>query len=32
MKNTLFESDKTLMVFGSAKEVVNAIVEELKEQ
>ncbi len=32
MKNTLFESDKTLMVFGSAKEVVNAIAEELKEQ
>jgi len=32
MKNTLFESDKTLMVFGSAKEVVNGIVEELKEQ
>jgi NAD(P) transhydrogenase subunit beta len=32
MKNTLFESDKTLMVFGSAKEVVNGIVDELKEQ
>jgi NAD(P) transhydrogenase subunit beta len=32
MKNKLFESDKTLMVFGSAKEVVNAIAEELKEQ
>jgi len=32
MKNTLFESDKTLMVFGSAKEVVNGIVEELKAQ
>jgi NAD(P) transhydrogenase subunit beta len=32
MKNTLFESDKTLMVFGSAKEVVNRIIEELKEQ
>jgi NAD(P) transhydrogenase subunit beta len=32
MKNTLFESDKTLMVFGSAKEVVNNIAEELKEQ
>jgi NAD(P) transhydrogenase subunit beta len=32
MKNKLFESDKTLMVFGSAKEVVNAISEELKEQ
>jgi NAD(P) transhydrogenase subunit beta len=31
MKNTLFESDKTLMVFGSAKEVVNGIVEELKQ-
>jgi NAD(P) transhydrogenase subunit beta len=31
MKNTLFESDKTLMVFGSAKEVVNGIAEELKE-
>jgi len=31
MKNTLFESDKTLMVFGSAKEVVNNIAEELKE-
>ena len=32
MKNTLFESDKTLMVFGSAKEVVNGIIDELKEQ
>jgi NAD(P) transhydrogenase subunit beta len=32
MKNTLFESDKTLMVFGSAKEVVNNIAEELKDQ
>jgi len=32
MKNTLFESDKTLMVFGSAKEVVNNIAEELKQQ
>jgi NAD(P) transhydrogenase subunit beta len=32
MKNTLFESDRTLMVFGSAKQVVNGIVEELKEQ
>ena len=31
MKNTLFESDKTLMVFGSAKEVVNNIAEELKQ-
>jgi NAD(P) transhydrogenase subunit beta len=32
MKNKLFESDKTLMVFGSAKEVVNGIIEQLKEQ
>ena len=32
MKNTLFESDRTLMVFGSAKEVVNGIVDELKQQ
>jgi NAD(P) transhydrogenase subunit beta len=32
MKNTLFESDKTLMVFGSAKVVVNGIIEELKQQ
>ena len=32
MKNTLFESDRTLMVFGSAKEVVSSISEELKEQ
>jgi NAD(P) transhydrogenase subunit beta len=32
MKNTLFESERTLMVFGSAKEVVNQIIEELKEQ
>jgi NAD(P) transhydrogenase subunit beta len=32
MKNTLFESDKTLMVFGSAKDVVNSIIDELKEQ
>jgi NAD(P) transhydrogenase subunit beta len=32
MKNTLFESDRTLMVFGSAKEVVNGISEELKNQ
>jgi NAD(P) transhydrogenase subunit beta len=32
MKNKLFESDNTLMVFGSAKDVVHAIVEELKEQ
>jgi len=32
MKNTLFESDKTLMVFGSAKDVVNGIIDELKEQ
>jgi NAD(P) transhydrogenase subunit beta len=32
MKNTLFESDKTLMVFGSAKQVVNSISEELREQ
>jgi NAD(P) transhydrogenase subunit beta len=32
MKNTLFESDRTLMVFGSAKEVVNGITEELKAQ
>jgi NAD(P) transhydrogenase subunit beta len=32
MKNTLFESDKTLMVFGSAKQVVNGIIEELREQ
>ena len=31
MKNTLFESDRTLMVFGSAKQVVNGIIEELKE-
>ena len=31
MKNTLFESDRTLMVFGSAKEVVNGIIDELKE-
>jgi len=30
MKNKLFESDKTLMVFGSAKEVVNGIIEEVK--
>jgi len=26
-----FESDKTLMVFGSAKDVVNSILEEAKE-
>jgi len=32
MKNKLFESDRTLMVFGSAKDVVNGIIEELKEQ
>jgi len=32
MKNTLFESDRTMMVFGSAKEVVNGIIDELKEQ
>jgi NAD(P) transhydrogenase subunit beta len=32
MKNTLFESDKTLMVFGSAKEVINGVIDELKEQ
>jgi NAD(P) transhydrogenase subunit beta len=32
MKNTLFESDRTMMVFGSAKEVVNDIIDELKEQ
>jgi NAD/NADP transhydrogenase beta subunit len=32
MKNTLFESDKTLMVFGSAKGVTNGIIDELKEQ
>jgi NAD(P) transhydrogenase subunit beta len=31
MKNTLFESDKTLMIFGSAKEVVSGIAQELKE-
>jgi len=30
IKNKLFESDKTLMVFGSAKPVVNAIIEEIK--
>jgi NAD(P) transhydrogenase subunit beta len=32
MKNKLFEADHTLMVFGSAKEVVNGIIEELKAQ
>ncbi len=32
MKNTLFESDKTLMVFGSAKDVISSISEELKQQ
>ena len=32
MKNTLFESDRTLMIFGSAKEVVSGISEALKEQ
>ena len=30
MKNTLFESDRTLMIFGSAKDVVNAVIEEIK--
>ncbi len=29
-KNVLFESDKTLMIYGSAKEVINRVVEELK--
>jgi len=32
MKNKLFESDRTLMVLGSAKDVVNGMIEELKEQ
>ena len=32
MKNPLFESDRTVMIFGSAKDVVSAISEELKEQ
>jgi NAD(P) transhydrogenase subunit beta len=32
MKNKLFEADHTLMVFGSAKDVVNGIIEELKAQ
>jgi NAD(P) transhydrogenase subunit beta len=32
MKNTLFESDKTLMIFGSAKEVINGVIDELKDQ
>jgi NAD(P) transhydrogenase subunit beta len=32
MKNTLFESDRTLMIFGSAKEVVSGISAALKEQ
>ena len=29
-KNALFESDRTLMVYGSAKEVIQRVVEELK--
>ena len=29
-KNVLFESDRTLMVYGSAKEVINRVVEEIK--
>jgi H+-translocating NAD(P) transhydrogenase subunit beta len=29
-KNTLFESDRTLMIYGSAKDVVSRITEELK--
>ncbi len=32
MKNKLFESDNTMMVFGSAKEVVNSVIEELRNQ
>ena len=31
MKNKLFESDRTLMVLGSAKDVVNAIIDEVKD-
>jgi len=31
MKNKLFESDKTLMVFGSAKDVVNGIIDEVND-
>lgn len=29
-KNALFESERTLMVYGSAKDVVNRVIEELK--
>jgi NAD(P) transhydrogenase subunit beta len=29
-KNALFEADRTLMVYGSAKDVVGRVVEELK--
>jgi NAD(P) transhydrogenase subunit beta len=32
MKNKLFEANNTMMVFGSAKNVVNSIIEELKDQ
>ncbi len=31
MKNKLFESDRTLMVFGSAKDVVNAVIDEIND-
>ncbi len=31
MKNKLFESDRTLMVFGSAKDVVNGIIDEIND-
>ena len=30
IKNVLFESDRTLMVYGSAKDVIQRVVEELK--